>query len=74
MPVGKSLDEFIQEQEREYIEATLAKFKGSREKAASVLLLATSLAVGLYPQFLLKLIIPALNSPIFEGLRRGSWQ
>ena len=37
MPVGKSLDEFIQEQEREYIEATLAKFKGSREKAASVL-------------------------------------
>ena len=44
------------------------------EKAASVLLLATSLAVGLYPQFLLKLIIPALNSPIFEGLRRGSWQ
>jgi len=37
MSVGKSLDEFIQEQEREYIEATLAKFKGSREKAASVL-------------------------------------
>ncbi|HEY1582454.1 MAG TPA: sigma-54 dependent transcriptional regulator [Chthoniobacterales bacterium] len=35
--VGKSLDEFIQEQEREYIEATLAKFKGSREKAAGVL-------------------------------------
>jgi DNA-binding NtrC family response regulator len=37
MPVGKSLDEFIQEQEREYIQATLAKFKGAREKAASVL-------------------------------------
>ena len=37
LPVGKSLDEFIQEQEREYIEATLAKYKGSREKAASVL-------------------------------------
>jgi two-component system, NtrC family, response regulator AtoC len=37
MPVGKSLDEFIQEQEREYIEATLAKFKGAREKAANVL-------------------------------------
>ena len=37
MPVGKSLDEFIQEQEREYIEATLAKYKGAREKAASVL-------------------------------------
>ncbi len=37
LPVGKSLDEFIQEQEREYIEATLTKFKGAREKAASVL-------------------------------------
>jgi DNA-binding NtrC family response regulator len=37
LPVGKSLDEFIQEQERAYIEATLAKFKGAREKAASVL-------------------------------------
>jgi len=36
-PVGKSLDEFIQEQERAYIEATLLKFKGAREKAASVL-------------------------------------
>ena len=37
LPVGKSLDEFIQEQERAYIEATLSKFKGVREKAASVL-------------------------------------
>ncbi len=37
LPVGKSLDEFIQEQEREYIEATLARFKGAREKAANVL-------------------------------------
>jgi NADH-quinone oxidoreductase subunit M len=44
------------------------------EKAASVLLLTASLAVGLYPQYLMKLIIPALNSPIFEELRRGSWQ
>ena len=44
------------------------------EKAASVLLLTASLAVGLYPQYLMKLIIPALNSPIFDGLRRGSWQ
>ncbi|MGI8956081.1 MAG: helix-turn-helix domain-containing protein [Chthoniobacterales bacterium] len=35
--VGKSLDEFIREQEREYIEATLAKFKGNREKAAGAL-------------------------------------
>ncbi|HEY2800709.1 MAG TPA: sigma-54 dependent transcriptional regulator [Chthoniobacterales bacterium] len=37
MPVGKSLDEFIQQQERQYIEATLAEYKGVRERAASVL-------------------------------------
>ena len=37
LPVGKTLDEFMQEQERAYIDATLAKFKGAREKAASVL-------------------------------------
>ena len=37
MPVGQSLDEFIQQQERKYIEATLAQYKGVREKAASVL-------------------------------------
>jgi transcriptional regulator with PAS, ATPase and Fis domain len=37
MPVGQSLDEFIQQQERGYIEATLSHCNGSREKAASVL-------------------------------------
>jgi DNA-binding NtrC family response regulator len=37
MPVGQSLDEFIQQQERGYIEATLNHCGGSREKAASVL-------------------------------------
>jgi transcriptional regulator with PAS, ATPase and Fis domain len=37
MPVGQSLDEFIQQQERGYIEATLKHCSGSREKAASVL-------------------------------------
>jgi DNA-binding NtrC family response regulator len=37
MPVGQSLDEFIQQQERKYIEATLAQYKNSRERAASVL-------------------------------------
>jgi DNA-binding NtrC family response regulator len=35
--VGKSLDEFMGEQEREYIEATLGKYKNNREKAAGVL-------------------------------------
>ena len=37
LPVGQSLDEFIQQQERKYIEATLAQYKNSREKAATVL-------------------------------------
>ena len=37
MPVGQTLDEFIQQQERGYIEATLTYCDGSREKAASVL-------------------------------------
>ena len=37
LPVGQSLDEFIQQQERKYIEATLAQYKGARERAASVL-------------------------------------
>ena len=37
MPVGQTLDEFIQQQERGYIEATLAHCGGSREKAASML-------------------------------------
>jgi len=37
MPVGQTLDEFIQQQERGYIEATLNHCNGSREKAASML-------------------------------------
>ena len=37
MPVGQTLDEFIQQQERGYIEATLRHCGGSREKAASML-------------------------------------
>jgi len=36
-PVGQTLDEFIQQQERAIIEATLAHCGGSREKAASML-------------------------------------
>src|SRR5216117_341786 len=37
MPVGQSLDEFIQQQERGYIDATLNHCGGSREKAATML-------------------------------------
>ncbi|MGZ5503684.1 MAG: helix-turn-helix domain-containing protein, partial [Chthoniobacterales bacterium] len=36
-PVGQTLDEFIQQQERGYIEATLAHCDGAREKAAGML-------------------------------------
>ena len=45
------------------------------ERLAAILLIGVSLIVGLYPQILLSLIIPALNSPLFDGLRKGGvWQ
>ncbi len=37
MPIGQKLEEFIQQQERSYIEATLEHCGGSRDKAASML-------------------------------------
>ena len=37
MPVGQSLEEFVQQQERKYIDATMEHCEGSREKAASIL-------------------------------------
>ena len=44
------------------------------ERIGAVVLIAVSLVIGLYPQLLLNLIVPALNSPLFDGLRKGSWQ
>jgi NADH-quinone oxidoreductase subunit M len=44
------------------------------ERLGAIILIAASVLVGIYPQFLLKIIVPALNSPLFEGLRKGSWQ
>jgi NADH-quinone oxidoreductase subunit M len=44
------------------------------ERIGAILLIAASVAVGLYPQLLLRLIEPALNSPLFAGLRGGGWQ
>ncbi|MBS1801490.1 MAG: NADH-quinone oxidoreductase subunit M [Acidobacteria bacterium] len=44
------------------------------ERLGAVLLIVASVTIGLYPQLLLKLIIPALNSPLFDGLRKGHWQ
>jgi len=37
LPVGQKLDEFMQQQERSYIEATLKHCKGSRDRAAAML-------------------------------------
>jgi NADH-quinone oxidoreductase subunit M len=44
------------------------------ERLGAIILIGVSVVVGLYPQLFLKVIIPALNSPLFEGLRKGSWQ
>ena len=44
------------------------------ERLGTALLIIASLTIGLYPQLLLNLVIPALNSPLFDGLRKGHWQ
>jgi NADH-quinone oxidoreductase subunit M len=41
------------------------------ERIGAVILIAASLVIGLYPQLLLRLIVPALNSPMFDGLWMG---
>jgi NADH-quinone oxidoreductase subunit M len=44
------------------------------ERIGAAILIGVSLAIGLYPQLILNRIIPALNSPLFDGLRKGNWQ
>jgi len=44
------------------------------ERLGAAILIGSSIAVGLYPQMLLKIITPALNSPLFDGLREGGWR
>ncbi|HXE07822.1 MAG TPA: NADH-quinone oxidoreductase subunit M [Acidobacteriaceae bacterium] len=45
------------------------------EKIAAIFLIACSVVVGLFPHILLNIVQPALNSPLFDGLRRGgTWQ
>ena len=44
------------------------------EKLGALLLIASTLVVGLYPRILTDLILPSLNSPLFEGLRKGAWR
>ena len=46
----------------------------SPERLGAMILIGASVLIGLYPQVLLNVIVPALNSPLFEGLRKGSWQ
>ncbi len=43
------------------------------ERLGAVILIIASLAIGIYPQWLLNLVIPALNSPLFDSLRKGHW-
>ena len=44
------------------------------ERLGTAILIGSSLAIGLYPQMLLRLIEPALHSPLFSGLHLGGWQ
>jgi NADH-quinone oxidoreductase subunit M len=40
------------------------------ERFGAVLLIGTSLLIGLYPRLLLDVIVPSFNSPLFDGLRK----
>jgi NADH-quinone oxidoreductase subunit M len=44
------------------------------ERVGAAILIIATIAVGLYPRLLLDLILPALNSPLFAGLRNGPWR
>jgi NADH-quinone oxidoreductase subunit M len=44
------------------------------ERLGACLLLATTIVLGLYPRLLTDLILPSLNSPLFEQLRQGAWK
>ena len=44
------------------------------ERFGAMILIGASVIIGLYPQLLLNVIRPALNSSLFENLRKGSWQ
>jgi NADH-quinone oxidoreductase subunit M len=42
------------------------------ERVGAVILMGTSVAIGLYPQMLLRVIVPALHSSLFDGLWRAN--
>ena len=41
------------------------------ERIGAVILIATTIVIGIYPNLLLKLIDDSFTSPLFEGLKRG---
>ncbi|HEX3797799.1 MAG TPA: NADH-quinone oxidoreductase subunit M [Verrucomicrobiae bacterium] len=44
------------------------------ERVGAVILLATTVIIGLFPNLLLKLIADGFNTPLFDGLRKvGGW-
>jgi NADH-quinone oxidoreductase subunit M len=53
--------------------ASLPRISGA-ERIGAAILIAATVAVGLYPRLLLDLVLPALNSPLFDGLRKGMWR
>jgi NADH-quinone oxidoreductase subunit M len=44
------------------------------ERLGAFLLLGSTVVLGLYPRLLMDLIMPSLNGPLFEQLRRGVWR
>jgi NADH-quinone oxidoreductase subunit M len=44
------------------------------ERIGATVLIGASVIIGLYPQLLLRVIIPALHSPLFDGLWKGNGQ
>src|ERR1700733_5547902 len=44
------------------------------ERVGACLLLVSTILLGLYPRLLMNLILPSLNGPLFEQLRRGDWR
>jgi NADH-quinone oxidoreductase subunit M len=44
------------------------------ERIGAVLLIGTSLLIGLYPRLLLDVITPSFDSPLFDWLRKGGAQ
>jgi NADH-quinone oxidoreductase subunit M len=44
------------------------------ERIGAFILIGASVIVGLYPQLLLRIIVPALHSSLFDGLWKGRGQ